>query len=337
MLHNVTVHLTRTHIVEEATIVAAQQSFENDHVVFRLLYPHWQKTLSLNAAARDTLIPHVIVPLLGVPNDKAYKFIRSEYERFNFQDSYVPRDLERRGFPTSKINDRKYHNYAYARCIHSMWYKIRNFVKEMLSLNYSGPNADTAVKEDQQVQAWSKLIRAPAKERGAGMPSFPVIETLDQLTDAITMCIHIASPQHTAVNYLQNYYQAFVVNKPPCLYKPPPTNREQLLGFTEKDLVAALPMNHPHEWLLASHIPYLLSFKPGDKESLIIFAASKYHVYKAKKGDRNLAIRDAAARFYQALAASELEFRKYGKDTDDSDVITYEVLSPSWNAVSILI
>lgn len=101
--------------------------------------------------------------------------------------------------------------------------------------------------------------------------------------------------------------------------------------------MAALPMNHPHDWLLSSHIPYLLSFKPGDKDSLIIYAASKYHVYKYKTKSHEIRTKEAAARFYKALADSEKEFEQYGRETDDSDVIKYEVLSPAWNAVSILI
>lgn len=139
------------------------------------------------------------------------------------------------------------------------------------------------------------------------------------------------------MNYLQNFYQAFVVSKPSCLYRAPPTTRAQLDSYKEKDLVDALPMNHPREWLLASHIPYLLSFKPGDKESLIIYAASKWNVYKAKTGEDDKKIKKAAALFYKALQESDKEFKQYGRDVWDSDTIKYDVLSPSWNAVSILI
>lgn len=268
--------------------------------------------------------------------DNAYQFLRSEYESFDFKGCYIPEDLRNRGFPPEEINDYKYHNYAWARCILSMWYKIRSYVKSMLLLRYCGEDPDLRVRQDQDVQNWSQEMRASVQDKGANMKTFPEFQTLDDLIDAITMCIHIASPQHTSVNYLQNYYQAFVVNKPPCFYTAPPTSREQLQAYTEPDLVAALPMNHPHEWLLASHVPYLLSFKPGDKESLIIYAASKYQIYKFKAGTRNEAVADAAARFYRDLAESEGEFKAYGEDTDDGTVV-YNVLSPSWNAVSILI
>ena len=342
MRHNVTVHLTNTHLIEEATIVGAQRSFKNDHPVFQLLYPHWQKTLGLNAAARATLVPKVIIPLAGFDDAQAYQFILSEYYSFDFEGRYVPTDLKRRGFDPAELNSPKLRNYAYARCIHSMWFKIRDFVREMLALSYKAPDADQQVAADPDIKTWYETMqKAPAAtDGGAGIKSFPTIMTFEGLVDAVTMCIHLASPQHTAVNYLQNYYQAFVPNKPPCLYQPPPTSRAALDAYTEADLVKALPMNHPREWLLASHIPYLLSFKPGDKESLIIYAASKYHVYKGKRREEDPnapEIKAAAARFYSALAASEQEFRRYGDDTFDASVVRYDVLSPSWNAVSILI
>ncbi|KAK8038514.1 hypothetical protein PG993_006925 [Apiospora rasikravindrae] len=339
--HNITVHLCRTHLVEEAVIVAANRTLPQDHDVYQLLYPHWLKTLSLNAAARAVLVPSVIAPIMGMPPQNVYKYLQYEYKHYDFEGSYIPTDLQTRGFPVGQplYDDPKYHNYAWARCIHSMWYKIRSYVYDMLVIKYGtdAGAADQAVRADKWVQAWSGEMRAPVEEQGADMSTFPQLDSFEALVDCVTMCIHIASPQHTSVNYLQNYYQAFVVNKPPALYQAPPTSINELLNYKESDLVAALPMNHPQDWLLASHIPYLLSFKPGDKESLIIYAASKYHVYKYKEGDKAQKIKAAAARFYEALANSEDEFKGYGLATDDHKTITYDVLSPSWNAVSILI
>ena len=278
----------------------------------------------------------MIVKLIGFEDEQAYKFLRYEYENFDFKGQYVPTELRRRGFAPEHLSDRKFHIYAYARCIHSMWYKIRNYVAKMLSLKYNGPNADSQVKEDQDLQNWSEEMQKSPKDGGANLKSFPTLSTLDELIDCVTMCIHIASPQHTAVNYLQNYYQSFVVNKPACLYTPLPTSSTQLLSYTESDLVAALPMNHPQEWLLASYIPYLLSFKPGDKEILIMYAASKYRVYKYKEGADEQATAAAAARFYIQLKDSDREFRQYALEVDDSASIVYDVLSPAWNVVSIV-
>ena len=268
---------------------------------------------------------------MGFEEAQGLSFIRNAYETFDYKGKYVPQDLKDRGFPPEKLKEPKYHNYVYAKCINDMWYKIRQYVEDMFSISFKD---DAQVKGDKEIQAWVNEMRS---DTGAKLKKFPEINTLNDLIDAVTMAIHIASPQHTSVNYLQNYYQSFVVNKPASLYAPPPETLEKLLAYKEKDLVNALPMNHSQDWLLSSHIPYLLSFKPGDKESLIIYAASKYQVYKAKTAPEEVKVKEAAARFYQRLANSKKEFSAYADQADDRDTINYQVLNPDWNAVSILI
>jgi hypothetical protein len=327
--HEVTVHLTRTHLVEEAVIVAANRQFEPNHPVFQILRPHWQKTLALNGAARGVLVPSVILNIVGFQKDEALKFIQNEYKAFDFEQSYVPTDLRNRGFPPKELDSPKLRNYAYARCINSMWKKIRKYVKEMLSLTYSGPDADDKVRKDKSIEKWWKEMQSPS---GADLRSFPEINTFDGLVDCVTMCIHIASPQHTAVNYLQDYYQDFVINKPSCLFAEPPTSLECLLTYTEQDLVKALPINHTYEWLLSSHVPYLLSFKPNeDKETLIKCIETARSFAKDPK------VYAVLNKFYEALKASAEEFQRYAEAKWDSKDIPYSVLKPKYNAVSILI
>ncbi|KAJ6043364.1 hypothetical protein N7460_004719 [Penicillium canescens] len=335
--HEVTAHLTRTHLVEESIIVAANRQLEPEHAVFRLLRPHWQKTLALNGAARSTLVPSVILPIIGFQQDETLKFMQNEYRNFNFKGSYVPTDLGARRFPPEQLDTPKFHNYAYARCINSMWKKIREYVEGMLSLAYSGPDADRQVENDTSIQNWSKEMRSPD---GADLQHFPVIGTFTELIDCVTMCIHLASPQHTAVNYLQDYYQDFVINKPSCLFAEPPTSLESLLRYTEDDLVKALPINHTHEWLLASHVPYILNFKPNqENETLIAYALSQWDIYRKKPNPSDVEKKTTAVlyKFYQALQGSDEEFDQYARAKDDFDDIPYNVLKTDWNAVSILI
>lgn len=299
----------------------------------QLLKPHWRKTLALNAAARETLVPYVVLDLVGFSKDQALDFIRDAYSKFDFKENYVPTELENRGFPPKKLGDGKFHNYAYAKCINSMWLKIREFVKGMLAVTYQEPGADDKVQADKQVQAWVKELK---NANGANL-KFPEIQTFDALVDCVTMCIHIASPQHTAVNYLQNYYLSFVVNKPPCLFEEPPKTLEKLLRYTEQDLVKALPMNKPAEWLLASHIPYLLNKQPAEDETLYHYAQSAAGLFRTKAGESNQAIAKAATDFLYHLAQSKQEFENYGKQVDGWEKLRYQVLYPESNAVSILI
>ena len=330
--HEIAVHLTESHFVEEAIIVATNRTIPMDHIVYRVLSPHWYKTLSLNAAARATLVPQVVADLIGFTPDQAFSFIRHAYDTFDFQRHYVPNDLQDRGFPSDEgsLNDSRYRNYPFAKNTLLLWGVLRTYVKSMLELHYDA-NDPKAVANDKYIRNWCNEVQTAGH-----MSSFPTIETLDQLIDAVTMCIHIAAPFHTAVNYLQNFYQSFVVAKPPMLCAPLPKTLDELRAYREPDLVRALPINRQREWLLASQVPWLLSFKVESDRSLLNYALSQYNVYKKKEGEREVRVRDISETFYRDLCVLAKRFY-YNSVGQDKGAIPYMVLDPSHTAVSILI
>jgi hypothetical protein len=330
--HEVTIHLNDTHFMEEAIIVATHRCIPIEHPVYKLLQPHWLKTLSLNAAARSTLVPTIIFDIIGVPNDNLYDFLKHAYKSFDFQKQYIPNDLPARGFPLSELNTPKFKNYAYAKDMNLMWNSIHKFIASMVALSYK---TDDQVAKDAPIQAWCKEIRSPT---GGQLPTFPVITTIPALVDAITMCIHIASPQHTAVNYLQNFYQAFVINKPASLCAPPPTSLAHLLSYKEHDLVQALPIGPQWQrlWLLSSHIPHLLSFRVAEENNLINYALSLWNLYKKKNGPGEQEIKAIAEAFYEDLRDLVGVFEDNSRGMTPGSV-PYNVLDPNSTAISILI
>ncbi|KAL0933751.1 lipoxygenase 1 [Colletotrichum truncatum] len=330
--HEVGVHLTRAHFIEESVIVATHRTIPMEHIVYKLLQPHWYKTLSLNAAARQTLVPQVIKDLIGLSPDQTFKFMAYEFESFDYVQNYVPNDLARRGFPNTKegLEDRKYKNYAYAKNILSMWHVIRDYVMGMLLTVYEEGRADEMVREDVFIQDWCKEARNEGRITG-----FPTIQTLDELCDAVTMCIHIASPFHTTVNYLQNFYQAFVIAKPPMLCQNLPQTLEELLGYTEADMTRALPIGRQREWLLAAQVPWLLSFKVASDSSLIHFAHSQWRTH-CRLDRESRKIQKISEAFYYGLRDLEVEFLVTSRSMDKGS-IPYTVMDPVNTAVSILI
>ncbi|KAB8286796.1 hypothetical protein EYC80_010113, partial [Monilinia laxa] len=87
------------------------------------------------------------------------------------------------------------------------------------------------------------------------------------------MCIHIASPQHNAINYLQNYYMSFIPNKPPSLQQQPlPGSLSALQRYREIDVINALPVNDPSVWIQSSQLPYLLSYRVAEDQTLSAYA-----------------------------------------------------------------
>jgi hypothetical protein len=97
-----------------------------------------------------------------------------------------------------------------------------------------------------------------------------------------------------------------VIHKPSCLFAQPPTSLESLLAYTEQDLIKALPINHTYEWLLSSHVPYLLSFKPDENiETLIKCIKTARAIAENAKDTAAYEVLDI---LHQELKASEAEF-----------------------------
>ncbi|KAK2466546.1 hypothetical protein APHAL10511_001408 [Amanita phalloides] len=324
--HEVAIHLVNTHLVEEVIIVSAHRIFEPFHIIFKLLEPHWTTTLPLNKSARETLVPKIIIPMTGFTATQTYAFLMKSYDKFDWTNLYIPNDLRRRGFPMEDLDKVKYHNYAYARDIARMWLIIRKFVRTVLSDAY--PGGDEQVANDQFIATFCDDVRS---QRGGRFTSFPDINTLDELIDFITMCIHIASPQHTAVNYLQQYYQTFVPNKPSALFTRLPQTLEQLQSLREDDILLALPVRKSRDWLIMAQVPYLLSFEVPDEGTILHYATTTADSPSAPEVIRNAAksLRDDLNGFINTVA-------QHSKELDDQST-PYLVMDPSKTAISILI
>lgn len=174
--------------------VASKRALATNHLVYRCLQPHWLKTLSLNAAARATLVPSVIIPIVGLTGPQTYEFIEKAYHNFDWQANYVPNDLERRGFPVKDILDQgnvKFHNYGYGKMALLMWQVLRNFVARFLANGGQGFDTDAKVAADLDIKRWCDEMRS---DDGGQMKSWPVIQTVDQLVDCVTMCIRTYKP-----------------------------------------------------------------------------------------------------------------------------------------------
>lgn len=325
--HELKVHLADTHLIEECIIVATHRAFPETGPIYNLLEPHWERTLSLNKAARDTLVPSIVNKIAGVTEDQVYGYINYVYKNFQWVRSYIPNDLAERGFPLDELDGPKFHNYAYARNMKEMWQLLRNFVASYLSA-FPEYDTDEKVAKDLEIKYWGQEIRGPLR---GNIASFPHIKTRDELIDALTMCIHIASPQHTAINYLQRYYMALVINKPAAFSKPLPETLISLKGYGEKQVFDALPVSskRAQEYMLTSHLPWLLSYKVASEQNLINYAISLENLSQGK-------VREAAKAFKDGLYTLKKEFDEHNAQLDDK-ALDYSVMDPEVTAVSILI
>ena len=191
------------------------------------------KTLSVNATAREVVVPQFLTQMNGFSVQQTHTFIMDAYKRFHFPAASLPTDLSRREFPCSPkaLNDAaKFCNYFWAKNISMLWVIIHKFVAKILATVY---RCHDDVVKDKHVQSWCAEMHS---QTGGQMSSFPDITTLDKLADAVTMCIHIALPLHNSVNYLQRYFQSFVPNKPACLSSPLPRKLSELMSLDGEGL-----------------------------------------------------------------------------------------------------
>lgn len=168
------------------------------------------------------------------------------------------------------------------------------------------------------------------------MSSFPDIRTIEDLINAVTMCIHIASPQHSSVNYLQAYYMSFVPNKPASLMAPLPGSLTQLMQYGEKEMMAALPIKDQRIWLMSSQLPYMLSHPVAEGETLIAYAQNLAMDARMKKGGRWQTVEMVAREFHDDLMGLESDFNMHCEMMGEH-AVPYRVLDPRKLAVSILI
>lgn len=336
--HELRVHLTEAHFIDEATIVAVQRSFEDAHPICELLQPHWVRTLSLNALARSMLVPTVILNIGPFNKDQALKLINYYFKKFNWKNRYIPAELPSRGFPVHDLENgnKTFRNYTYGRNMVELWPVLQKYVSDFLHAHaktHPQYETDRGVKNDYNIKLWHEEMTSADK---ANITGFPRIQTRCELVDALAACIFIASPQHNAINYLQNYYMAFVINKPPSIYAPLPQNLEELEAYNEQSLISALPTGRDRvrQWLLASHLPWLLSYQTADKLTLLSYACSVAEIEgPAQKAGQYLV---------EALKGLETKFVINSQDLhvvteDTTHKLVYDVMSPGKTAVSILL
>jgi len=191
--------------------------------------PHFERTLSLNDAARSILIPTYLEFLSSLGAAGTMELAGKTFQEFDFQASYLPRDLADRD-----VADLEAHGYFYGPDSRAIWQAIAEYCHKVIFDVYA---SDAEVSHDIQIQKWCEEIR----ERGK-MRTFPECFTArTALVEAVTMIIFTASAQHTAVNYLQEFYLSFVAASPGALLCGPPPNRAFNSVDFHKLLIDSLP------------------------------------------------------------------------------------------------
>lgn len=223
--HELIAHLGRTHLFVEPFAVATHMKLSTEHPVYLLLVPHFEGTIFINWAAVKFLIDDKggVDQLLAGTIQSSRTVAVESLTGMTFDDAIVPRALAARGFGNDVPFTFPYRDDALA-----VWGAIHDWVASYLALFYAN---DAAVQNDASLQAWGDLVRS---NDGGRVPSFPPLQSIADLVDALSAIIFTASAQHAAVNFPQ----ATVMSYTPTM-----------AGAGYADVPAAIASRTETEWL----------------------------------------------------------------------------------------
>jgi hypothetical protein len=240
-------HLLNTHLIVETFAVTTFRRFSPRHVILQILQPHFFNTFAINEMARGIFLGHDgffdETGALGYTGSnellkRAYSGVGKNYqgEPHLFYRTALPLDIAARDVTSLP-------GYYYRDDALMIWDAIQTYVADILRLYYKSA---AELMDDLELQAWKQELISPdygrlqgllPPEKSAQMTG-PLTE-LDDLVAILTTVIFTATAQHSAVNFGQYEYAAWVANMPFATYQP----FTDLLHHQESkvDLVTRLP------------------------------------------------------------------------------------------------
>jgi len=221
-------HLLKTHLIIELFIVSTFRQLSPQHILFQLLKPHFFNTIAINDMARLVFLGrHKFFDNTGALGyvgssellSREYSGKGKEYQGppWQFYQTALPYDLA-----TRDVYDLP--GYYYRDDALLLWNAISQYVTDVLQSHYQ---VTDDIVNDQELQAWKnelidpncgnvKGLLAPEKaEQLAG-----TLNNLNDLIEIVTNIIFTATGQHSAVNFGQYDYGAWIPNMPFALYLP---------------------------------------------------------------------------------------------------------------------
>ena len=273
-------HFSFTHaVMAPFAVVTARQLGEN-HPLSLLLHPHFRFMLYDNELGRtqflqeDGPVDRFMAGTLG----ESLTFVTKTYQQWNLDDFAFPTHVKNRGMDNSDILP----HYPFRDDGLLIWNEVKDFVTNYLKLYYKAPED---LNQDYELQNWAKELAAQDGGRVKGMPA--KIETLEQLIDVVTIVVFTCGPLHSALNFPQYEYMAFVPNMPYAAYAPVPETK----GIELETILKFLP-----------------PFKPAADQVFWTMVLTSYHYDKLGFYDEEFEdplAQDAVVQFQQNLADIE--------------------------------
>ena len=239
-------HYARAHTMNEVFAVSMYRNLPFQHPLFRILWPHLQGIIAINAQARQVLVNpsnNAFAKFMSAGDHLADLLVNCCTE-LKYDSMVIPKDFETRGLnDTSTVKLQ----YLFRDDSVSSWNILHEYATGMVDLSYK---AEEDVSGDVELQDFVKEIANIGfagfrDNKGAGFPTS--ISTKKELAEYMTVVIYNASWYHASVNFQINKYLAYMPNAPPSVLKPPPgqdnvATLEQIMETIPKYEIAVTTM-----------------------------------------------------------------------------------------------
>ncbi|XP_073326355.1 polyunsaturated fatty acid lipoxygenase ALOX15B-like [Pagrus major] len=216
-LHELNVHLLRTHLLAEVFTVSLLRNVPMVHPLYKLLNPHTRYTLQMNIMARLALISEtgVFTQYAASGGEGMFTILKRSMSSMTYSSLCIRDDIAERGLQDMP-------NFYYRDDGRQLWDIIYRFVQQVLEHYYKN---DAEVKQDSKLQKWISDIfeHGFLSQACTGIPQS--FTSVAELVKFVTMVIFTGSAQHAAVNSGQYDYGGWMPNAPTSLQRPPPTKK----------------------------------------------------------------------------------------------------------------
>lgn len=271
--HQVLSHYTFCHGVMETVIIPSHRQLSELHPIKTLLKPLFKDTLSINAAARGSLINGGgVIESYFAMGTYAFQLGSKGYGAlWRFDHQALPQNLISRGMAepdASKPGSVKlvFEDYPWAKDGLEIWEAIRSWMARYVDIAYKG--SDEAVKKDTELQAWWHEIVNRGHEDLKNAPWWPKLDSIESLVHILTTVSWIAGPNHASLNFGQWTYSGFPLNKPSLArrFVPEKGSKEykELQKNVSKFVFSTIPSNKQTTQILT--VLELLSTHAVDEE-----------------------------------------------------------------------
>uniref|UniRef100_S4RWR4 Zgc:152891 n=1 Tax=Petromyzon marinus TaxID=7757 RepID=S4RWR4_PETMA len=211
-IHEISTHLLKTHLLAEVFTMATLRQLSTMHPVHKNVVTPFLVNLYPNTFPQCHV--HTVTMALSIGGGGHFKLGGKGLKTLTYRHLCILKDVADRG-----VGDLPSYYYRDDAC--SIWKTIHKFVDKILAIFYK---RDEDVRGDAELQAFvDDINHALLSNPSNGFPT--KFTCVAELSEFLTMVVFLCSAQHSAVNYGQFDFYAWIPNAPSAMRKPPPTTK----------------------------------------------------------------------------------------------------------------